>query len=183
MSVSNKYLGSWVKRQQLERTKQYYRSAVVAEGSIHEYSRYTPDVDSTRFSPKSHISHKSHKSHKAQLSYKRTNVDNSDVLPPLRKPRDFKDAGFFHPSRGFYRWAILILASNLLLAAYFGDECIPATVPYLSNHSSSFHNLNFLRATVQSKYPTDCYFIFRQLCSKSVDDDIGWHVGGSLRHK
>lgn len=50
------------------------------------------------------------------------------TMPPTVRSK----LSFFHPSGTFYRWVILILASNIMLTAYFADQSIPTTVPLLN---------------------------------------------------
>ncbi len=125
MSISYRHhLKSWIRKQQFQHVQQY--ETAIVDGSIREYSQYTEDVDSQR----SHSYKLSGKSRSGGSHRSYQAINNKDVV------KDFSNVGIFHPSKLIFRWAILLLTSNLLLIAYFGDEAIPATVPLLSTHHS-----------------------------------------------
>jgi len=77
------------------------------------------------------------------------NDDNNNKEPPIAVNSDLEGilgenyeaviikpkVGFFHPSRWFYRWTILILSSCFLFAAYFADVMIGSTAPLLINEA------------------------------------------------
>ena len=56
------------------------------------------------------------------------NLEQVDQVSTPEEPQH----GFFHPSRQFYQYTVLLLVAYLLVAGYFADETIGATTTALS---------------------------------------------------